>query len=416
MSDHRVSIPIACWGANTTLDLTFPAAWTINCCKMKGHDAPGITDEEIRASLAQTYGTPPLRDMAKGKKQVAVLFDDLIRPTPAYRVVPFVLEELRHAGISDDRIRFVAAIGTHAPMTREDFCKKLGEDIVERYPVYNHNIYNNVVQVGTTSFETPVFINREAASCDFKIGIGGVLPYFGQWVHNGGGKIILPGVSGMQTIYDYHITVYQRMKDRPQDPRVVEGVPPYRVNIEEAARLAGLDIKVDLVQNNRRQVVRVFAGDFIQSHRCASAFGRSHYVTPVAPPSDIVVLNTYPKEDQPLCGLWVAVRSVKPGGDVVIVSHSPAHGLSHTHYLFGRFGADYGGPGWNPGRHFQVGEAARIVFVTPYLTKFDRDSYPGDHVHFVKTWDEARVLLEQGRMQPASVAVYPYGGLHMPAV
>jgi len=239
------------------------------------------------------------------------------------------------------------------------------------------------------------------------------MPYFGQWVHNGGGKIILPGISGIETITDFHVTFYQRIKDRPQDPRVVEGIPPYRVNLEEAARLAGLDIKIDLIQNNRRQATKLFVGDFIQTHRNASAFGRTHYVTPVAPPSDVVVLNTYPKEDQPLCGLWVAVKSVKPGGDIVIVSHS-ATGISHTHYLLGRFGTDYGGHGWNPGRHFQVGEAGRIIFVTPYPTRYDRDNYKGDHIYFVKTWEEARSLLEKGRTIPATVAVYPYGGLHMP--
>lgn len=413
MRDQRVTIPIDCWGKNTTLDLTFPERWSVTQCKMKGHDAADISDDGIREALSQTYGTPPLRELARGKKRIAILFDDLIRPTPAYRVVPFVLDELHNAGIVDDQIRFIAAIGTHAPMTRDEFCKKLGEDIVERYPVYNHNIYDNVVQVGTTSFDTPVFINREAASCDLKIGIGGVLPYFGQWVHNGGGKIILPGISGMQTIFDYHMTFYQRMKDRPQDPRVAEGIPQYRVNIEEAARLAGLDLKVDLIQNNRRQVVKVFAGDFIQTHRCASAYGRTHYITPVAPQSDVVILNAFPKEDQPLCGLWIATKSVKPGGDVVIIGHN-ANGLSHTHYLFGRFGTDYGGPGWNPGRHFQVGDAARVIFVSPYLSKYDKDSYKGDQVFFVKTWEEARAMLEQGRTETATVAVYPYGGLHMP--
>jgi nickel-dependent lactate racemase len=413
MPSNKVTIPIACWGENTTLDLTFPEDWKITHCTMKGHDAPGVSDGEIRDALGHTYGTPPLREMARGRKRVAILFDDLIRPTPAYRVAPFVVEELHRAGISDDQIRFVAAIGTHAPMTREEFVKKLGEGIVERYPVYNHNIYDNVTEVGKTSFDTPVFINREVASCDLKIGIGGVLPYFGKWVHNGGGKIILPGVSGIETIYDYHITFYERMKDRPQDPRVVEGIPPYRVNLEEAARLAGLDMKVDLIQNNRREVAKVFAGDFIQTHRCASAYGRGHYTTPVAPPSDIVILNSYPKEDQPLCGLWLAVRSVKPGGDVVIVSHS-TNGLSHTHYLFGRFGTDFGGRGWGPGRHFQIGEAGRVIFCSPYPTRYDMDNYKGDNVHFVKTWDETRALLEQGRSQPATVAVYPYGAIQMP--
>ncbi len=413
MSSVSVTIPIACWRDNTTLDLDMPDEWQVTECIMTGHDAPEMTDNKIKEAFAHPLGTPTLREMAGGKQQVVILFDDLIRPTPAYRVVPFVIDELHQAGITDDQIRFIAAIGTHAPMTRAEMVKKLGAEIVEKYPVYNHNIYDNVVEVGRTSFDTPVFINREVASCDLKIGIGGVIPYYAQHVYNGGGKIILPGVSGMETIYDYHVPFYDRIKDKPIDPNAQPGIPAYRLNLEEAARLAGLDMKVDLVQNNRKEVVAMFTGDFVHTHRCASEVARRHYTTEIAPPADVVILNTYPKEDQPMKGLWFAVRSVKAGGDIVIISHSE-NGLSHNHYLFGRFGAEYGGPGWKPRRHFQMGDAGRIIFFTPYLSKYDMNNYTGDHILFVKSWEQVRKILEDVRSGPASVAVYPYGGIQMP--
>jgi nickel-dependent lactate racemase len=412
MNNNTVTVPVAAWGENSTLILNFPEGWKVTHCTMKGHDTPGISDEKIREALANPYSTPPIREMAKGKERVVILFDDLQRPTPVYRMVPFVLDELHAAGIQDAQIRFVSAIGTHGLMTRADFVKKLGEDIVERYSVYNHNIYDNVVEVGTTSFGTKVFINREVASCDLKIGIGGVIPYYKKYVYNGGGKIILPGVSGIQTIYDFHVSFQKRMNGVPPDPQLGEGIPPYRVNLEEAARLAGLDMKVDLVQNNRKEVVGVFAGDFIQTHRRATDWGKEIYTTTIAPPSDIVVLNTYPKEDQPLKGLWFASQSTKPGGDMVVISHS-RNGLSHHHHLFGRFGTDYGGPAWKPERHFDVGEAHRVIFVSPYLSKSDKNNFPGDNVLFVKTWDEARAMLVQTWHEQATVAVYPYGGIQM---
>ncbi|MBI4551689.1 MAG: DUF2088 domain-containing protein [Candidatus Latescibacteria bacterium] len=410
MHDHTVTLPVAAWGQTTTLDLSFPEDWTVTCCRMAGHDAPGLSDDQIRAALASPLSTPRLSEMARGKKRVAILFDDLTRPTPAYRVVPFVLEELRRGGINDDQVRFIAAIGTHAPMPRSELVKKLGEDIVERFPVYNHNIYDNVAEVGVTSYGTPVFINREAASCDLKVGIGGILPYGQKHVYNGGGKIILPGISGIETIVDYHVKVYERIKDFSFDPRVVEGIPPYRVNLEEAARLAELDMKVDLVQNNRKEVVGLFAGDFIQTHRTGSQWARCIYTTPVAPPSDVVILNSYPKEDQPLVGLWVAIQSVKPGGDIVIFSHS-TNGIAHVHYLFGRFGDGFGGPGWSPGRHFQAAEARRVIFCSPYLSKADMDNYSPERVTFCKSWNEVRTLLERERNGQTSVAIYPYGAL-----
>ncbi len=240
-----------------------------------------------------------------------------------------------------------------------------------------------------------------------------MISYFGKDVYNGGSKIILPGVCGIDTILDFHTGARTREQQRPVAPGD-EHVPEYRLNSEEAARLAGLDMKVDCVLNNRRQVVGVFAGDFVRTQRRASVLAKEIYATPVAPPSDVVVMNTYPKEDQPTTGLWIAVQSVKQGGDIVIVSHS-ASGLSHPHYLFSRFGTDFGGRAWTPGRRFTVGGAGRVIFCSPHLTKVDMEFYQGDNVHFVKTWDEVRALLEEGRAGPASVAIYPYAGIQMAA-
>ena len=36
-----------------------------------------------------------------------------------------------------------------------------------------------------------------------------------------------------------------------------------------------------------------------------------------------------------------------------------------------------------------------------------------DNIHFCKTWNETRSLLEAGRTEPVSVAVYPCGGIQM---
>ena len=409
MSHNTVQVPIAAWGDETTCELVFPGDWTITNCVMAGHDAREMSDAEIRRALSEPLDTPPLSEMASGRESVVILFDDLVRPTPVARIAPLVLEELRRGGIRDDQIRFVAALGTHQAMLREDFARKLGDDIVERYPVYNHNIYDNLVHLGETSFGTPLLINREVAACDLKVGIGGVVSYFGKDVFNGGGKIILPGVCGIETIHDFHVAAHQRAQARPPDPRA-DGIPLYRVNIEEAARIAGLDMKVDVVINNHRQPVAVFAGDFVQTHRRASDKAREIYATTVAPPADVVVLNSYPHENQPTRGLWVAAQSVKPGGDLVILSHS-TDGLSHPHYLFGRFGTEFGGPAWEPRRHFRVGEASKVIFCTPYLTKLDKDNFDGDRVFFVKTWDQALAMLDPERASPATVAVYPYGGM-----
>jgi len=84
-------------------------------------------------------------------------------------------------------------------MTAIDFTKKLGADVMGRFPVYNHNPYENCTSVGPSPQGIPMQFNAEVMMCDLKIGIGSIVPHpmsgFG-----GGSKIILPGVASITTI------------------------------------------------------------------------------------------------------------------------------------------------------------------------------------------------------------------------
>jgi len=49
--------------------------------------------------------------------------------------------------------------------------------------------------------------------------------------------------------------------------------------LEEAARLAGLHFKVDVVVNHRREVVGLFAGDVVAEHRTGVKLATQVYRT-----------------------------------------------------------------------------------------------------------------------------------------
>jgi nickel-dependent lactate racemase len=96
---------------------------------MLGHDAKGVTKKEIQAAFDNPIGTTRISELARGKNEVAILFDDLSRPTKVAELVPYVLKEIKEGGISDERIRFVAASGAHGAMKLMDFRKKLGTKV-----------------------------------------------------------------------------------------------------------------------------------------------------------------------------------------------------------------------------------------------------------------------------------------------
>ncbi len=105
---RSVVIPTHEFAGDLDERLDFPAAWEINVMKMRGHDAPVLGAEQIRQQLARPVGTRPLREIAAGRKTVVITFDDLTRTTPTYQVTPWVVGELRAAGIADEDIVFLA--------------------------------------------------------------------------------------------------------------------------------------------------------------------------------------------------------------------------------------------------------------------------------------------------------------------
>lgn len=410
MSHKSVTISTAAWFGDAPLDLTFPDAWDVQVCKMAGHDAAGLSDGQVRDSLRRPLGAPQVRDLAKGKKQVAVLFDDLSRPTPAHRIVPFLLEELAAAGVRDEQVRFIGAFGAHLPMTRDEFAKKLGEEVVERFPVYNHNVFENHVYLGRTSFGTPIHINREVMACDLKIGIGGLISYWGKGRFGGGAKLVMPGVSGIETIAHNHLTLPgygDAFKDDPRVGELPEKVHLGRVDMEEVARRAGLDLKIDIIQNARREAVGVVAGDFARVYREGSEVARRIYHTRPAEDCDIVVVNAYPQEEQPGKGMWAAHLSLKEGGDVVVVAVHP-RGLSLPHYLFGRFGTDYTGRGQRRGYQVHLPKARRVLLLCDAPSRADIEYFaPPEQLTVCRTWAEVERELTAGHRGPTRVAVYP---------
>jgi len=403
-----IMIPSRAFFGDDTVEASLCEIWDINVCHMKGNGLPGKSDEEIRNRLRNPIGGRPLRSLAEGKKRICIAFDDLTRPTPAHRVVPFILDELHKGGVHDNQIRFVAALGAHRAMTWPEVAAKLGWGVVEKYPIYMHNIYENLVYLGRTSNGTPVHVNREFMSCDLKISIGGLLPH--AWTgFSGGGKIVMPGLSGVETIKAHHQKLCVA-----QIPGSVD-LNEARLDLEEAARLAGIDFVVDVVMNERREVVGLFAGDVAEEYRTAAKFARSVYATELAQDMDVLVLNTYPCECKMDRSLWPIPLCLRDGGDVVLIATGPmGQGL---HYLLGRHGTDYGGQMFEPRPGFPpLSRVGRCVVWAPHVSRFDlRDIGPDEKVLHCRNWSGVLEILEDRHGPGTRVGVFPYASMQFPA-
>ncbi|MEK7354467.1 MAG: lactate racemase domain-containing protein, partial [Chloroflexota bacterium] len=335
----RIKLPQYIWHNQRDVEYPLPDSWKVTVHNIAGYNKPALTPAKIKAAIASPTGMPPLREMAKGKKQVVILFDDMTRGTRAADIMPFVLEELHEAGITDDRIRFIAAVANHQALDRSALAKKLGEDIVARFPVFNHTSFIHCTNIGTTSYGTKASINDEVMRCDLKIAIGSVVPH-PQYGFGGGAKIILPGVAAYETVKSHHQVTHaawaaEQRKKGLQMRGTIEN-NPNNADAREVARMAGLDMLIDCILNGQGETVSIHAGALEPAYQAAVKEARSHYLAENTADSDIVIANAFIKASE-YSMASAAMPAVSPkGGSIVFLANSPTGQV--VHYLFDAFG------------------------------------------------------------------------------
>ncbi|HVN71792.1 MAG TPA: lactate racemase domain-containing protein, partial [Desulfomonilia bacterium] len=242
-----ISVPSRLWYENKEKELTFPDRWDVTNLTSPGLDKPGLTPAQIRKKVELPIEGPPLEELAMGKKQAVIVFDDMTRPTPVKDVAPYVLDILHRAGMKRNQIRFLWALGSHGAYDMISARKKLGDDIVENYAVYNHDPFQNTIRVGRTITGVEIWLNREYLACDLRIGIGCITAH----VHvgfGGGAKLIMPGIAGIETINQFHNQLY-RDQGRTGLGNFDNNI--MRAECDAAGDLAGLNFKIDCLINRR---------------------------------------------------------------------------------------------------------------------------------------------------------------------
>lgn len=120
-----IRLPQLAWYGTKELELPLPDSWQVEVYNMAGFNRPAMKPGEIKVAITNLIDSPPIRELARGKKEVVIIFDDMTRVTRVAELVPFILEELAEAGIPDSRIQFICAAGTHMAWDRLSFVQRL---------------------------------------------------------------------------------------------------------------------------------------------------------------------------------------------------------------------------------------------------------------------------------------------------
>ncbi len=298
-----------------TLSVSFPE--DLNVEWVQPDYGPGAPDPSalLAECLRNPIGSRPLADQARGAKRVAIVIDDITRPTPSGLMLPAVIRELHAAGVAAEGIRIVVGVGSHRTMTPAEIAEIVGEDIFPRYTVVNHQARDpqHLADIGRSPRGIPASVNRTIVESDLAVLTGFIKPH-NVAGYSGGYKAYFPAVSGIDTIVGLH-----DLQKLPGEPcRLGEIDNPFRAEVDAMGPLVPVPtFLLNVVINRHKQIVRAFAGDPRQAHQAAVAETVKRATVPVSQPADVVLAGGggYPSDIslyQGINALTSVVRLRKP--------------------------------------------------------------------------------------------------------
>jgi nickel-dependent lactate racemase len=301
-----------------TIDFRLPESWRLLTVAGDRAGPPAArVDRLVAAALESPVGTPPLADCVTPTDRIAVMVEDTTRPAPKALVLEAVLAELSGAGVPDDHVCVVVALGTHRPLSRSEMTAAYGPSVCRRCRVVNHDCRaGDLVTVGRLESGRPVRVNRHVAEADFRIGVGSILPHplngFG-----GGSKILFPGVADVDSIRAHHCRLSFAAGTRPGR---LDGNPFYR-QAASACTDIRVDFLVDCVVDAADRVGAVVAGDAAGAFARGVAASRRLLSRRFPGKSEVTIVSTYPYSDgtQFIKTVAPAAAVTVPGGCILMV-------------------------------------------------------------------------------------------------
>lgn len=276
----------------------------------------------VAAALAAPIASPPLVELARGRRDAAVVISDKTRPIPYGVVLPPLLAALEAGGIARERIEILVATGLHRPNTPEELAAMTSPEIVTSYRIRNHiaRDASQHVHLGRTERGTELWIDRGYVEADLKVITGLIEPHL-MAGYSGGRKAVAPGCAGVDTMRSLHGAA---MLEARIGPGLLDG-NPFHAELIGIARRVGVDFMCDVTIDRARRVTGVFAGDLEAAHAAGVQTVEQHVAVTLDRAADVVITSAagFPLDDtyyQSIKGLVAALNVVRRGGTIILAA------------------------------------------------------------------------------------------------
>ena len=265
-------------------------------------------------------------------RTVGIAINDKTRPVPHDQLLPPLLKKLERLGFAPETVTFYVAVGTHPPMPQDEFGMILPEWILKNYRVVSHDCESEdlLVFLGETSRGTPVWTNRHFQESGLKIVVGNIEPH--QFAgFSGGVKTAAVGLCGLETININHALLHH-----PDSQVGVYENNPVRQDVEEIGEKIGIQIALNAVLNQERQIVHALAGEPravmlagipLSRQVCQAAVPEPYALVIASPGGHPKDINVYQAQK----GLAHAALVTRAGGTIILAAACP-EGTGSPHY------------------------------------------------------------------------------------
>lgn len=305
----------------------------LNATVLEPRFVSGLPDEAagFQEAVRKPMGGKPLRECVSAGETVAVVIADNTRPLPSERLLPWIFAELSQ--VPSEQITIIIGTGSHRGNTPEEIEAMVGPEVASRYRILNHDAHDpeRLVRVGDSPMGYPVDFCREYVEADRRIAVGFIEPHF-MAGFSGGYKAVFPGVTGIETIMEYH-GVHNIGDVRSTWGEIEEN--PTQAHVRAGGSLLPIDFMVNVTLNRKREITAYFCGEVLEAHRAGCAWVKEKVMIPCDTVFPIVVTTNsgYPLDQnlyQAVKGMSAAAQIVAEGGLIMTAARCndgfPEHG------------------------------------------------------------------------------------------
>jgi lactate racemase len=291
---------------------------TYGYIKQVSPEAP--VEKQLELSLKNILGNIDFQKL-RNAKTVAIAVADITRPVPSRQILEALIPWLGEFGVKENQITILVGGGLHRPANEQDLNYIIGEHLLSRITnivAHNADDAEMLAYLGDSYLGTPVYVNKYFAQADYKI-VTGMVDAHQFMGFTAGVKGAVIGLGGRPTITCNHARLSQPGAELGR----IENNPA-RLDLEDIGRIIGVDLIVNVVLNDKKEVVKAVAGHPVEAHRSAVEFAKEVLGVQLRP-ADIVIASPggFPKDInvyQAQKALTPAMQTVKTGGVIILVA------------------------------------------------------------------------------------------------